>query len=78
MKAEPFNCHHCRRLIGQRRTHLIVNGHVLCIRCMEKRELHPIYWPDCPEAWHDMYDHGLTFATRAAAQWTLAKQGSTP
>ena len=70
--APPHDCHECGRRIGERRFHCIINNtHVLCGKCIDKRHLHATYYPDCPENWHDMYDHALHFATRAAAWYVL-------
>jgi hypothetical protein len=72
--APPHDCSACGHRIGKRRFHCIVdNTHVLCGRCMNQRHLHAKYYPDCPVAWHDMYDHGVHFATRAAVWYVLAE-----
>jgi hypothetical protein len=34
------------------------------------RLLHAKYYPDCQEHWHDMFDHHISHATRAAA-WVV-------
>jgi len=33
--------------------------------------LHAVYFPHCPKSWHDLYDHDLLLATRAAAWFVL-------
>jgi hypothetical protein len=41
--------------------------HVLCLACMDKRAMHARFFPECHNPWHDVYDHGLTLATRPSA-----------
>jgi hypothetical protein len=43
----------------------------MCVRCLG-RVAHADAYPGCPEEWHDMHDHPLSFATRAAVAWLLA------
>jgi hypothetical protein len=70
--APAHDCHECGKHIGNRRFHCIVdNTRVLCGRCLDQRHLHTKYYPECPDAWHDMYDHDLKLATRAAAWFVL-------
>jgi hypothetical protein len=41
---------------------------MLCGRCVLPRSTHHRMYPNCPEKWHDMHDHGpISFATRAGA-----------
>jgi hypothetical protein len=75
--APPLDCSTCGHRIGKRRFHCIIgNTRVLCGRCMNQRHLHTEYYPDCRAAWHDMYDHGVQFATRAAAWYVLTENTS--
>lgn len=74
MNATPFDCHACGRRIGRDRRHIVIrNKYVLCVNCIEKRANHPVYYPDCPWPWHDMFDHGFLFATRGGAHRLLAE-----
>ena len=73
-RAPALRCDECNKRIGGRRLHCILDKtHLLCVRCMDHRHLHTKYYPDCPSAWHDMWDsHGsLQLATRAAAWFVL-------
>jgi hypothetical protein len=71
--APALRCDQCGKRIGRRRLHCVLGdgARLLCSRCLSRRELHAVYYPDCPVRWHDMYDHGLSFATRAAAWFVL-------
>jgi hypothetical protein len=66
--APQFRCAACRRWIGKRS--LILLGiktapHraaplALCVPCMDRPDpqaAHARWYPDCPHAWHDIYDH---------------------
>jgi hypothetical protein len=65
--APALDCHACGTRVGKQRFHCIIdNTRVLCGRCMNLPQLHAKYYPDCPVAWHDMYDHGVNLASRAA------------
>lgn len=77
--AEPLDCHVCRRRIGKRRTHFMTEAgpFPVCGRCLDARHTHAQLYPDCPAAWHTMHDHGLVFATRAAAHHIIARGGIT-
>ena len=75
--SEPMNCHGCHRRIGAKKTHYLIDAlpGPLCIRCLNDRDMHRAFFPDCDHRWHDMQDHGpVVFATRAAAnrlvRWT--------
>ncbi|MEC4763820.1 hypothetical protein VT930_11965 [Mycobacterium sherrisii] len=75
--APTHNCHHCGRRIGKSCTHFLIPAtrparFVLCPRCavIDGRINHAKYYPECPWEWHDLQDHGVHFATRAAA-WSL-------
>lgn len=73
--TEPLDCHACGRRIGRDRRHSIVRGSfVLCMACMEIKNLHAVYHPDCPVPWHDMFDHGSILATRGGANRVLDEQ----
>lgn len=63
--APAHNCARCGRRIGKNRTHLVIATAVYCLDCSEQRDTHTVAYPDCPIAWHDVYDHGAMFATRA-------------
>ena len=75
--APPVDCGHCGRRMGARRTHYVLTDLrppvVVCIKCFG-RAFHGDTYPDCPHEWHDMHDHGLSFATRAAVPWVLAHE----
>ena len=76
--APALDCHECGKRIGKRRFHCIIdNTRVLCARCLDQRHLHTKYHPDCPTSWHDMYDHDIKLATRAAAWHLLANDLAT-
>ncbi len=59
MKAAPaFDCAACGRRIGKTAGHnLTDDGRVLCGRCLGTRRLHASLYPNCPVAWHDLFDH---------------------
>lgn len=72
--APPVDCAACGRRIGKTRGHVLIGtldtvslDRVLCARCAldDSRRLHSRYWPHCPQAWHDLYDHPTGSATRA-------------
>lgn len=74
-RAPALCCDECGHAIGAGRTHFITAGNVLlCGGCMVPtfgtQSLHARHYPACAEDWHDMYDHPLKLATRAAA-WML-------
>jgi hypothetical protein len=76
-RAPALCCDECGRRIGQRRFHCVVdNTKLLCSRCLGDRGLHAKYYPACAEDWHDMYDHPLKLATRAAAWFVLTDSES--
>jgi hypothetical protein len=79
-----INCVVCDRPISPRR-HVVLLGtrddydpaRVVCTRCMQNSNpLHARFWPDCPEAWHDLYDHPHALATKAAAVYLLDEAAS--
>ncbi len=80
--AEPFDCAVCGRRIGKTNTHYITETRkVLCPRCSvyamkSTTPAHAQLYPDCPVAWHDLWDHTFTSATRAGARWMLAQADS--
>lgn len=78
MSAAEFHCEACRRLIGARRPHWIVAGHVFDVRCLSGKVAHAVAFPECAEAWHDVHDHpGNASATLAAARRILRREGVT-
>jgi hypothetical protein len=76
MRTAPFDCHACGRRIEPRAHCIVCDRFVLCVSCMENRRNHATYYPDCSAPWHDMFDHGVMFATRAAAALLLRKTAS--
>ena len=74
--APPVDCTHCGRRIGARRVHYVAVHAtpvaVMCVKCLG-RTAHTHTYPECPYQWHDMHDHDLSFATRAAVAWLLAQ-----
>lgn len=40
--------------------HPISGGRHLCSPCIVRRELHGDLFPECPHAWHDVFDHSTT------------------
>lgn len=78
--APPLDCSACHRTIGKRAGHnLTEDRRLLCTKCLFNRKLHPVYWPACPEAWHDMFDHTShvsgTRAGMASLLGPVASQG---
>jgi hypothetical protein len=74
MRAAPaFDCAACGRRIGKTAGHnLTDDGRVLCGRCLGTRRLHARLYPDCPVAWHDLFDHARGVAgTRAGVAAAL-------
>jgi len=73
--APALGCTECGHKIGKRRSHYIFDGTLLCGRCAfpeDSTTVHAQRYPDCPFAWHDMYDHLDSMASRAAA-WFVIK-----
>jgi hypothetical protein len=72
-RAPALYCDECGRRIGQRRFHCVVSMTPSCCAAgaWGGRGLHAKYYPACAENWHDMYDHPLKMATRAAAWFIL-------
>lgn len=71
--APALRCDECGRRIGARRLHFVLDeARLLCVRCIDNRELHAAYFPSCPRLWHDMNDHPWRLATRAAAWCVLS------
>jgi hypothetical protein len=48
-----------------RRHYLLESGKVLCLRCMDDPAGHARDFQQCPEGWHDLFDHLRLFGTRA-------------
>lgn len=77
--APALCCDECRKRIGKSRTHFVIaSGNLLCPGCLvltrgSSARLHAKYYPDCPEDWHDMWNHNISHATRAAAWFVLAE-----
>ena len=70
--APSLNCGECGRTIAKARTHCLTStNQLLCSRCLGTRGMHDKIYPDCPSHWHDMHDHPVRFATRAAAAHIL-------
>lgn len=66
MKPAPaFDCTRCRRRIGKRAGHYLIDGgRVVCARCLD-RAAHSELFPDCEIRWHDVLDHKGSQGTRA-------------
>jgi hypothetical protein len=72
--APALRCDECGKRIGRRRLHALIETdrmHLLCGRCLDRQDLHANYYPDCPEIWHDMFDHHISYTSRAAAWFVL-------
>lgn len=74
--APQFRCRACRRWIAKTRSLVLLSADdpgedpvTLCLPCMDRPSpaaAHARWHPDCPHAWHDMYDHcGHATGTRA-------------
>lgn len=80
--APALYCDECGRCIGKRNTHFIVDSNnLLCSGCIVPRSggtqrLHAKYYPACPDGWHDMFDHKLSLASRAAAWFVLKRHAA--
>lgn len=78
--APALRCDECGKRIGIRRGHHVLSdGEILlCGGCRTSysagrgRGMHSKYYPDCPDSWHDMFDHPGHLATRAAAWFVLS------
>jgi len=78
-RAPALRCDGCGRQIGMGIGHHVIrDGAVLlCRHCRDPRtraamqEAHVRWYPACPHDWHDMFDHGGRFATRAGAWYAL-------
>jgi hypothetical protein len=84
--APQFRCHICRRWIGKASSLYLLNREdpgpdpvTMHTRCAERRASHPTIrqahaqlYPDCPEHWHDAWDHhDLTIGTWAGVAAVL-------
>jgi hypothetical protein len=76
--APALRCDECgKRISKPQGLHGVTESqNLLCGRCLVPQHagtqcLHAKYYPDCPEAWHDMFDHHISYATRAAAWLVL-------
>ena len=74
--APPLDCAVCHRTIAKKRTHYLLGDRtadrLVCGRCLAAGpELHARFYPDCPDGWHDLYDHPMSLASRAAAATVL-------
>lgn len=71
--APALDCSACGRTIGKRAGHSITeDNRVICTRCLGDKRLHGVFWPECPDTWHDMYDHTPSVCgTRAGVAWKL-------
>jgi hypothetical protein len=70
-----LRCDECGQRLGKARGHLVTaSQNLVCARCAleNARRLHTKYYPDCPEDWHDVFDHHIGHATRAGAWFVLA------
>jgi hypothetical protein len=68
-----YNCTACGRRIAKRASVPLCGDDltICCSRCLGGHEAHAAIYPDCPEAWHDVYDHGTRLCTHAAARHLL-------
>lgn len=56
--APAFTCNACHRVIGQDEGHNVTDDHrLICHPCLTTTPLHSRWYPQCPNGWHDMYDH---------------------
>ena len=86
--APALDCDHCGRTIPNNKIHLLCdNGMTICYPCTyagskseyvegSGRKAHAAIYPDCPEAWHDMWDH-ITGTTDRACAWFLMNRPTT-
>lgn len=57
-ETTPLACETCRRTLQEDAAHNITeDGHLMCSRCMNRRNMHSEWWPECPRSWHDNFDH---------------------
>ena len=78
--APALHCDECSHRIGKNASHLITeSGHLLCSKCTfpdsGTRRLHGKFYPCCDVAWHDIFDHHTSQATRVGAWFALTKAG---
>lgn len=75
--APEFECASCGRKIAKTKVHYLFDSDVLCGRCVEGGQKgHASRYPDCPERWHDMYDHLRMHGTRAGIAAKLGVWGT--
>lgn len=58
--APSFDCEVCHRTIDKWRGHNVTtDNRIICSGCIpgNSKPLHRELFPDCPDDWHDMYDH---------------------
>lgn len=72
--AHAVDCESCGRTIGKTAGHNVTDTYrVLCSRCLNTRNLHSLWWPNCPHTWHDNFDHiRYVLSTRGAVSRLLA------
>ncbi|GGA59409.1 hypothetical protein GCM10011490_06780 [Pseudoclavibacter endophyticus] len=52
-----IQCANCPRVLAPEGAFLTLDtGANVCVPCLETFK-HSEKWPDCPEEWHDAYDH---------------------
>lgn len=77
--APQLECSLCDRVIGKAAAHFLIDGsHVLCGRCSRATDAHARLFPDCPERWHDIFDHPISQGTRAGIAAALGIWPATP
>ena len=61
--CKRYLCEVCRRAIPKaHKARYTTTGRIACLSC-HGRQAHAIAYPECEFGWHDMADHGGTFAT---------------
>jgi hypothetical protein len=75
-KAAPqFRCHDCHKWISKTGPVALLFKDdfdkevvILHLGCSDKpssNQAHARWYPECPESWHDMYDHARNWGSRA-------------
>jgi hypothetical protein len=73
-------CTQCHTAIGRGSVHVLLGPRqmtLVCIRCANDPGIHRRIYPDCPHPWHDLHDHPVRFASRAAAEQHLHPKENT-
>jgi len=75
MSNSGIPCHDCGKVRRQGLYSVFEGGLYLCRRCLPGNSIgeHGRRYPECPEDWHDMWDHLYCLADRRALPFAIEK-----